>query len=480
MSAQRTIGRLAAATRIPRTEIRLQELGALRWLLPLALLHGLVYLVLTPPWQHYDEPGHFLYAAEIAAGDVLEPGAQSAELSREIADSMVRHQFLDGNFRPSLFQSEPVRLGEDQRVHPPLYYAFVAGFLKPARHLGIDTQLFLVRWISLALYALTIVTAWRITTVVLPDEPVMHGALPLMVLLNPAFVDLMIAVNNDVLLNFALTGMLLGAVLLIRNGVHPTAILLTVVSFGVAIAVKRTAIAALPIVALSVLWVVFRGPVGPRATLIALLLCLVAGLASLQRVPISDGAGSSWTLTARPWLASLDRSYLRLDLDAWVQSVSNVERSLPHYPLLLQTAFTSFWARFGWSDIALPVIWEQAFAVLVVAAVVGLVVGAVREAPSLPLWQQRCVWLFVGVVVVACIALAARLHPLPPSGSPIYVPRGRYMFWAILPVIWLLALGLQWLTPPSVRRFSPWVLVAFFALADISALAAIAAKYGHL
>ena len=35
-------------------------------LLVLALLRGLVYLALLPPWQHYDEPTHFEYVQLIA------------------------------------------------------------------------------------------------------------------------------------------------------------------------------------------------------------------------------------------------------------------------------------------------------------------------------------------------------------------------------------------------------------------------------
>ncbi|HEY80691.1 MAG TPA: hypothetical protein G4O05_06380, partial [Caldilineae bacterium] len=35
-------------------------------ILLLALLNGLLYLFLVPPWQHYDEPGHFEYAWLIA------------------------------------------------------------------------------------------------------------------------------------------------------------------------------------------------------------------------------------------------------------------------------------------------------------------------------------------------------------------------------------------------------------------------------
>ena len=69
-----------------------------RWLLiilALALLHGLLYVFLVPPWQHYDEPQHFEYAWLLAERDRRpQPGDYDFEMRRAVAQSMLAHAFF--------------------------------------------------------------------------------------------------------------------------------------------------------------------------------------------------------------------------------------------------------------------------------------------------------------------------------------------------------------------------------------------------
>ncbi len=68
-----------------------------------------------------------------------------------------------------------------------------------------------------------------------------------------------------------------------------------------------------------------------------------------------------------------------------------------------------------------------------------------------------------------------RLHPLPPLEVGVYIPRGRYMFWAIVPTLWLLLLGLRFLLPAGWRPAGTWLLVALMLIFDLVALVTIAA-----
>ena len=61
---------------------------------PLALLvimligaiHGIIYMFLIPPWQHYDEPTHFEYAWLVANWRRIPlPGVFDPEMSRHVA-----------------------------------------------------------------------------------------------------------------------------------------------------------------------------------------------------------------------------------------------------------------------------------------------------------------------------------------------------------------------------------------------------------
>jgi 4-amino-4-deoxy-L-arabinose transferase-like glycosyltransferase len=313
-----------------------------------------------------------------------------------------------------------------------------------------------------------------VATVLRPDDRTLQLVIPLVVLLNPAFADLMTAVNNDVLLNFALAAALLGAVLLIRDGPSPVGLLLLLLACGVALATKRTAFAALPPLALALLWSIWRRRVDLR--LLLLLAALVVGAAAVSLQPVAVDASTSTYLVFAPraWLDGLDKTYLRLDLDAWFRSVSDASLIGQRYQLLAMVGFSSFWARLSWGNVALPPLWEWLFLGLALGSLIGLAGGLWRERRKMPLWQRRCIWLFLITVGVACLALVARLHPLPPIEQQIYVPRGRYLFWAMVPVICLICLGVQWFLPLRLRSRSLWILLACFAVTDCVAIGTLA------
>lgn len=439
------------------------ERAVVRWLVPLAVLHGLLFLVLLPPWQHYDETAHFLYAAEIAAGELAAPGPASVTISREIADSMYRFQFFEAAVKPDFFGPQAPSVGISQRVHPPLYYAIVAIPLRFLPYVAIEQQLYAARAVSLVFYVLTIITAWRIALVLFPMSSLLQVVIPILVLLSPAFVDIMTAVNNDVLLNFSVTAALLGAVLLVRDGLRPLPLVLTLLAAIVAIFAKRVALAALLPIALALIWSVWRAPqrwwLLPLASLGLGCLLIVVTI----RPVVTDGPSGLHTIFAvRPWFAALADGYMRLNLDATVRSFTDPDLIGTRYSFLIQVSFSGFWGHFAWGQIALDPFWIWIMAGLSVGASVGLLICFADSRPILALWQRRCLVLFVVAVVSAWLSLFIRLHPLPPLGIPVYIPRGRYMFWALVPSISLLVVGLLWLVPQRAAHRTLQILVALF------------------
>jgi hypothetical protein len=451
------------------------EWAVWRWLLPLALAHGLLYLFVVPPWQHYDEPNHFEYAAQIAIGEGAAPGAASVQLSREIADSMYRHRFWPPGVRPDLLGPGPVTVGVSQRVHPPLYYQVIALPIGAVRYLAVETQLYLARAVSVLLYTLTVLAAWRIAIVVAPDEPATQLALPLLVVFAPAFADLMAAVNNDVLLNMAATSALLGAVLLIRDGPRPTALALSGLGLLVAVLTKRTGLVLVPLIGLALVWSLHRHPVRRRLVAgIGLAMLAIAGIIAFRPVTVDGPSGPHTVLAARSWLVALDAAYVRLDIDNWIRSVSDPDLIGQRYQYMIVVAFTSFWARFAWGNVSAGPVWDWVFVILTLAVLLGLARGFLTVRRATPLWQRRCVWLCFGAVTLGWLALFARLHPLPPMEFQVYIPRGRYMFWAVVPTLWLLLLGLRFLLPAGWRVPATLLLVVSFVMFDLVALVTIA------
>ena len=99
----------------------LKKVGAIYLIMLAGLIHGLLYVFLLPPWQHYDEPGHFEYAWLLANRLGLpSPGKYDQSMRREVAASMVEHAFFKYlDIRPNLLdQNTPVWIGSSQTNDP--------------------------------------------------------------------------------------------------------------------------------------------------------------------------------------------------------------------------------------------------------------------------------------------------------------------------------------------------------------------------
>ncbi|MGH2541649.1 MAG: hypothetical protein ACRDIB_02550, partial [Ardenticatenaceae bacterium] len=80
---------------------------ALVLVLCVALVQGLLYLRLLPPWQHYDEPTHFEYTW-LYAKLGRQPGPQDVDpvMRREVAASMMAHDFYWNLSKPNLLDTK--------------------------------------------------------------------------------------------------------------------------------------------------------------------------------------------------------------------------------------------------------------------------------------------------------------------------------------------------------------------------------------
>ncbi len=432
----------------------------LRWLIPLALLHGLLYLAIVPPWQHYDEPSHFEYAWLIANHDPRFVSTEvDNEFRREVADSMYRFRFYEPGQRSDLLAANAPTLGANQRIHPILYYAMASIPLHLVSGIGIEQQLYLIRSLSLCFYVLTIVIAWRVATVVTPDNPLMQLTIPLLLLLTPTFIDIMTAVNNDVLVNFCAAAMLLGCVLLIRNGPQFIPWALMTLALGVGLGAKRTIVILIIPYLITLIWSWHRAPLRFWIIIVTLLVIIVT--LSKMGLEVTHTINGVQVLILRPWLDQIDTSYLRLDLDHWIRSVSNTAQSSYPYQQLMIIGFTSFWTRFSWDQVEIGPWADWTMAGICVVCGVGIFIQDWRTRGTLLVWQHRCIWLFLIMIILGVLSLIARLHPLPSPGMKLYIPTGRYIFTIMLPVIWLVALGWQGLLP---ARWQPYGLFALLGV----------------
>ncbi len=186
-----------------------------------ALLYGLLYVFLVPPWQHYDEPSHFEVAWLTARrGTVPQLGDETdLEIRRAIAISMRAHEFFrDAGFEPPLEENGNIWLGQTQFGNLPLYYYLAAIPVRLLENQGIDAMLYGARLLSLFFLLLSVLACWGIVVEFTPAGHRMRFLLPLGLALLPGYVDVMTAANNDTLAACLAALALWAALRLIRRG----------------------------------------------------------------------------------------------------------------------------------------------------------------------------------------------------------------------------------------------------------------------
>jgi hypothetical protein len=225
-----------------------------RWLavvLLVGLLHGLVYVLIVPPWQHYEEPTHFEYSWMILTRrSIPDLGAYDNAIRRELAISMADHGF----FRhlgpiPNLDApaSEPIWIGQGQADTAPLFHIIMAVPLSLFANAGVTTQLYAVRLTCLGLYILLLWIAYLLVAELTPPGHSLRWAVPLGLALLPPLTDIMTAYNDDAGAIFFFSLFLLAAVRLLRRGPSPWRILAVLGLAGLCALTKTTGLIAVPL-----------------------------------------------------------------------------------------------------------------------------------------------------------------------------------------------------------------------------------------
>ena len=133
--------------------------------------------------------------------------------------------------------------------------------------------------------------------------------------------------------------------------------------------------------------------------------------------------------------------------------------------------FISFWAIFAVRQIQLGPGWYIALLLLCLLAVTGWARLLIRrwrgKGASWQAWQGQALCVFAIAAGMVIVLTILRIHPLPTT----YVPHGRYLYVAVVPITTLLLVGWRELLPQTWRRSALlWGLLGFFTL-DALALA---------
>ncbi len=261
-------------------------------ILLIALVHGLLHIVVVPPWQHYDEPTHFEYAWLIANRPSLpRVGDYDQDMRRQVAASMMENGFFrDLRWSPDFsVQDEPVNIGFSELVHPPAYYLLVSLPLRFLRFTDMAIQLYAARFVSLLLYLVSIMAAWGVMVELVPPKDSLCWMVPATIALLPGFTDLMTAVNNDVGAVALFSLFLWGCVYLVRRGFSIGGLLWGAGATLLGLVTKVTIYIAVPLLILALSFSLFRG----RRRWVVWTFLAVGGLASFIAI-FSWGEPAFW------------------------------------------------------------------------------------------------------------------------------------------------------------------------------------------
>ena len=417
-------------------------------LLLVYLAVGTLYAVYTPEWQAPDEPAHYNYIAQLAAGQwpIIEPGDYDQAYQSEVISSGFADRYSVTSF-------------EYEDYQPPLYY-----LLQTPVFLAFDGSLTALRLSSLVFGAGIVLLAYGVARRLFPQHKWLALTVAAFVAFLPQHVAMLAAVNNDSLSELLIAAILF-LVLRLRpagdggDGVNRRVLLALGLILGLGFLTKATVYLMAPINAAALLWR-FWG----RWSQLAGSAALVFGLAFLigfpwwtrnvlvydDLDPLGIGAHNK-VVTGQP------------RTEEWID-----ERGLgATLGALVQTTFQSFWGQFGWMGVVMPGWVYQILLAFTLLTLTGAAWMAWRQAMGRkwPGWDAiRDSDLALAVTVMGGTLLLS-VALLLTYNVTFVQHQGRYLFPALIPIGLLVALAWSTLAMAAGRRWPAAAYLLPLALA---------------
>lgn len=414
-----------------------RSLPVLGIILVIYLFIGVLFAVLTPPWQVPDEPAHYNYIrilAEERRWPVLEMGDYPAEYLEAIKAQC---------FPPEM-PIDPIRYESHQ---PPLYYLLAVPLFVLTEGALLPLRLF-----SLALGAGVVLLAYATVLGLFPYQPLLALGTMAFVAFLPQHVAMMAGVNNDSLAELILAAVLWQLILFVqaesreKTGARRAALLGGLIGLG--LVTKTTDYLALPLAALALGLRWRRGGAGcGRLALLIFGPALLIGLPWWVRNAMTYGGldllglgRHNWVVVGQPrtseWLAAY--------------GAAEVARRF------VQTTFQSFWGQFGWMGVVLDQRIYAGLALLSGLIALGWVLRLADGRSTFTPGQRDGLILLAGLVLLTAASyfwynLTFVQH------------QGRYLFPALIPIGLGVTVGLRRVLQPDGARLATVLLLGLLA-----------------
>jgi 4-amino-4-deoxy-L-arabinose transferase-like glycosyltransferase len=426
------------------------------------LVLAVTYSVVNPPWEAPDEIAHYEFITTLLRTHALpiqqlgsRDEAQQTPLYYLIAAVVLLPTSVDDP--TGAFQLNPRFMWGQSGQEPS---SALHGSAETFPYQGQALAVHLARWTSVLLGMLTVVLTIAIGWEVFPGNRrigVLAGAL---VGLNPEFLFISGAVNNDNLLTLASTGTWWQTLRAIRQPKQIRQWIFVGLWTSAAVLAKPNGVVVGIVVALAL------AIVAVRQSSIATFLrgaAIVGGIAA---------ASTLW------WFARNQELYG--DPMGWSIFTKNYALDLRPDPLKLSdvgafftSEFHSFWGVFGWMNVFPPGWYYPVVGALCVLGFLGFLLFGWRCFGALAWFQQSAIALLVAALVVQELYLLAMIVRWDSSAF-----QGRYFFPAIAPAMLVVSIGVLTVLP---KRLAPLGVSAlglgFAVLATFLALRVIEPVY---
>jgi 4-amino-4-deoxy-L-arabinose transferase-like glycosyltransferase len=416
------------------------------YLAPLALaflLVGFLYAFFTPDWQAPDEPAHYNYIRQLASGKlpVLEPGDYDQEYQSLVISSQFDEQYAIDAF-------------EYQDYQPPLYYLIQT----PVYRL-FDGALRPLRLFSVLIGLGVVILTYFVVVQIFPDRRWLALMAAVFVAFLPQHTAMMAAVNNDSLAELLIAAILLVTITLLLDGREAARenqrfrLLLLGLLLGFGFLTKVSVYIMAPLVGLSLLWLNWG-----RWRALGRILLLVFGPAI--------ALGLIW------WLRN---SLVYGDLDVVGTFTHNsivtgqprtgewiADRGLADtIRAFVQTSFQSFWGQFGWMGVVMPNWVYTPLLFFTLLTITGFGWAAITFRRSIQKYGEGAGligvhWKAPALLLIGTFILSLLVFL---SYNLTFVQhQGRYLFPALVPIGFGVALSWAALSRPLVSRW-PFVVI---------------------
>lgn len=419
------------------------------------LLVGSLYAIYTPNWQAPDEPAHYNYIGQLAAGrfPVIEPGDYDQEFQSLVISSQFDPQYSVESF-------------EYEDYQPPLYY-----ILQTPVFLITGGSLSLMRLFSVFIGAGVVVLTYLVSRRLIPDNEWLALTAAAFVAFLPQHVAMMAAVNNDSLAELLIACILLLLLILIArnrgsqkehleennkavsdndtNAGETVLLILLGILLGLGFLTKVTVYILVPIVALTLLWK-YWGKWRSFLTsgLIVFGVALLIGLTWwVRNILVYGGLDVLGTQAHNAIVVGQPRTV------DWL-SQRGVGGTLVAF---LQTSFQSFWGQFGWMGVVMPSWVYRPLFLFTLATSLGIVLAVYHSRrrnsnpPEDADWPtaalpQASIFILVGTIALSLFVYLA-------YNLTFVQHQGRYLFPALVPIGFGVAVAWSALLWPFIKRW---------------------------